>query len=227
MKRWFVSIICLFAVANLAFAYEVSEAPDLQPWTGVPQESPNAGDAYLITPGIGDAGGFGFAMTDAVNSTIDGATEVVGLTLDNQADVESTDTVIDNGGVNYTLILDVVSTDDLAPGSAGDMAGLFVGGNANGDPVDFPAPAIVSLATVEVFDLAGANAGGPFDITSFGNFTAGPGGGWDGGLGVSFGADSAGNIGGYQLVVDYNMVPDPAAGILLLVGMVALMRRRR
>ncbi|MEM8681650.1 MAG: hypothetical protein AAGF97_20065, partial [Planctomycetota bacterium] len=129
----------------------------------------------------------------------------------------------------------VESTDDLSPGgfnvggSPADTAGLFLGGNAGADPVDFPNPAIVSLATVELFDAAGGSLGGPFDITGFANFTAGPGGGWDGGVGVTFGAGSAGiGIAAYDLIVEYNMVPEPTSMLTCLFGLLGLgwVRRR-
>ncbi len=235
MLKKVLTVLIAVGLATQALAFTPTEYNEPLVGVGTVQESPNPGDSYLITPAIGStAGGFAFSMTGAVESTIDGATEAVGLTLLLASDVLSTDTLIDNGGGNFDLILRVESVDDISPvgfatgGVAADTAGLFLGGNAGGSSVDFPAPAIVSLATVEVFDVAGASSAGPFDITSFANFTDGPGGGWDGGLGVTFGAGSAGDVGAYELVVNYT-IPEPASVVMIGIGILGLgmLRRRR
>lgn len=181
----------------------------------VPATAQIPGDSYLATPGIGGAGGFAFSMNGAVESTIDSMSEVVGMTLATAttmpANVDSVDTIVSNGSGNFVLTLRVSSTEDLAPagfgvgGMAADTAGFFMGAAGGGSPVNFTRAAIVNSATIALLDVAGAPLAAPFDITTFANF-ANPafGGGWDGSLGVTFGAGSVGGIFGYELVVDYN-----------------------
>ena len=230
-------VLFCFAIASSAVAqYTPQDAFNVvAAYESDIEQTPVAGDAYLITPGVGGAGGFAFSMIGAVDSVFDGATETVGTTLENGLDVSSSDSIADLGGNAYTVTLNVSAAESLSPagfsvgGLTADTAGLFMGGNAGANPLDFPAPAIVSLATVEILDLAGGNLAGPFDITGFGNFTAGTGGGWDGGVGVTFGAGSAGaDIGGYELNVTYT-IPEPSSATLLgltsLLGLGFIRRR--
>ncbi len=169
------------------------------------------GDNYIFTPGLGSTVGFAFSMTGATDSIIDGAGETVGAALLAPNDpVISTDTVVDNGGGNFDLTLSITSAGDLCPagftvgGATADTAGVFMGANAGGSPVNFINAPVVNTATVSILDAGGVVIGGPFDISGFADF-ADPdfGGGWNGSVGVSFGAGSAGNIFGFQFDINY------------------------
>ena len=228
----------------IAFAAVVMLATQVQAFTpkdashifldGAGIETATAGSAYTYAPGLGGAGGFALAAAGLVDSTVDGLSEVIGTTIDMAgAPIDSLDTQV--GGplpLPHTITLDMVSTaGDLAPsgftvgGFPADTAGVFLGANAGGTPLSFDFPPIVTLAEISVTDLAGA-VSGPFDITGFSNFTAGPGGSWDGSLGVSFGAGTNG-VSAYKLEVTY--VPEPASSLILglcsLLGL-GIFRRR-
>ena len=227
------------ALASSAFAqYTFNDASHITVQSNATiQQAPVPGDAYFISPGIGSLAPVQFFLSGAnADSIINDGTEVVGATLGTGADIESYDSLAALGGDMFTLTVGITSTDDLSPtGFVGtdaamtplDVAAIFMGGNAGGDPIDFPAPAIVSAASIELFDLAGASAA-LIDITGAGSFTAGVGGGWDGSLGLQFGAGSAGDIGGYELQVTYT-IPEPSSAVLGLVAMagLGLIRRRR
>lgn len=169
------------------------------------------GDAYFCAPGIGNTGGFALSATGVTDSVINGATEVIGTTLAAPTSpINSTDTVVANGGGNFVLTIRMDSVGDVCPagfnlgGVPADIAGFFLGANAGADPINFTNVALVNSAAISVLDLTGAVGAGPFDISGFANF-ADPafGGGWNGSLGVTFGAGSVGGIGGFELVVDY------------------------
>ncbi len=217
MTKKLVAFVMTLALISPAFGFTPQDASGIF-LPEIAQETATAGSAYFVAPGIGSAaGGFAIAANSSVDSTIDGAVEVVGTTIGvDAAPISSGDT---QAGT-YSLTLDLTTTGDLAPagfnvgGFAADTGGFFLGANGGGTPVAFDFPPIVTFATISVTDLAGA-VSGPFDITGFGNFTAGPGGSWDGSAGVTFGAGSNG-ISGYQLVVQY--VPEPASAGLLLLG---------
>ncbi len=170
------------------------------------------GDSFFMIPAIGSAtGGFATSMTDAVDSTINGLSEQVGTSLVSQSAVHCTDSLTYHGAGQFELILRLESSDDLAPagftvgGSPATSAGVFLGANAGGSPVNFVAPAIVTSATLTILDLSGAVSAGPFDVSSFAAF-ADPafGNGWNGSFGLSLGAGSVGGIGGYELAVSFS-----------------------
>ncbi len=198
------------------------------------QGSP-AGDAFFVAPGIGNAGGFFLAGGPFADSAIGNVGDAIGAGLGGGFNVAVDSSVVDNGGGNFDVRVYLYSLDgsDMFPagfvdggGVALDSAGFFLGASAGGDPIDFSDVATTNSATIEVFDAAGP-AGGPFDISGFANFSN-LGGGWDGSLGVSFGAGSAGaGINGIELLVNVTVVPAPAGlAPLALAGLVASRRRR-
>ena len=148
---------------------------------------------------------------------IDGDSEVIGGTLISGADIVSYDSLTSLGGNTFTLTLGIESTGDLSPiGFIGnlsdipfDRAALFIGANAaGGEPLNFPSPAIVSAAEVELYDIFGFSIG-VFDVSDSASLTAGTldptDGGWNGSLGVEFGPGSAGQISRYEFNVTYSL----------------------
>ncbi len=189
------------------------------------------GDAFFFAPGLGGLGGYAVAGTFV--DAIAGTTMQIGTDL-NGGIVTVSSTITSNGGGNYDIVLSMTTTSgELAPtgynvgGITADTLGVFLGGNANGDPFEFGGPAFVNSATIELLD-GGALAAGPFDISSFANFTAGEGGSWDGGFGVTFGAGSAGaGVDGITFRGNFTVVPAPAGVAMLGLGGLVATRRRR
>ena len=197
------------------------------------QGSP-AGDAFFVAPGIGNAGGFFLAGGPFTESAIGNVGDDIGAGL-GTSNIAVDSSVFDNGGGNFDVRIFLYSLDgsDMFPagfvdggGLPLDTAGFFLGASAGANPVDFSGVAFTNSASIELFDAAGP-AGGPFDISGFANFS-GLGGGWDGSLGVSFGAGSAAaGINGIELLVNVDVVPAPAGlAPLAMVGLVASRRRR-
>jgi hypothetical protein len=231
-SKFFLSLTIVVAMASYSWgdivATEYQGPVDTSGY--IPPISPIGGDAYFITPGIGGAGGFAISMGGATDSVIDNAGEVVGADIVGGAPITSADLLIGN-----TLQISISDANGLlSPGGftvgglPADTAGLFIGGNAGGDPVDFT-PHTVLAATIELFDVSGATlTGGPLDISSFSNFSNGPGGGWDGSLGVTFGAGSSGiGIARYELNVTFAKIPEPSTIAILSIATMGMISRRR
>lgn len=200
------------------------------------------GDEYFVTPGLGSTAGFAIAATVG-NATFDGIDEVIGVDL-NGGDITVSETVIDNGDGTETIFIQM-STDsgDLFPagfsvgGAPADLAGFFMGANAGGENLDFDSPA----TTIDGFGPVGvgaaifgfrsfdASTAFGYDISGFGNFTAGPGGGWDGSFGVNLGAFAGDNVDIIQVFVTIEKaIPEPTTlGLLSLVGFGLIVRRNR
>lgn len=196
-------------------------------------QSTQGADLVTVANGIGNTGGFALAATGLTDHTIGATDEVVGGGLVS-GDIVVTSSMTHNGGGNYDIAITLYSSDgsDLFPsgftvaGLAADTGGFFMGVNAGGDPINFSDVALTNSATIEIFDSAGP-AGGPFDISGFANFSA-LGGGWDGSVGVSFGAGSAGaGINAVELLVNVTVVPAPAGLAGLALGGLVASRRRR
>ncbi len=230
MKSVFALALC--ASAGMATAgFTVSEASyDF----GITAPASPAGDTYFQVAGLGGAGGFAIATLGAVDDTFDGAAQVIGGGIVAGTHTGAAETNTFGGAGSSGTITFGLSTDadELAPGGftvgglPADTLGIFVGANAGGNPLDSTPGIVVSLATVELFDAAGSV--GLFDITAFGNFTAGAGGTWDGSVGVSFGAGSAGaGITGYEFSITGTTLPTPASAALLGLGGLVAVRRRR
>lgn len=94
------------------------------------------------------------------------------------------------------------------------------------DPLTWnPSPNMVTTATVELFDAAGASlTGGPLNIFSL---IATPNN-WNGVVGVAFGSPSVGlGVRRIELKMDITKIPAPGAVALMGVAGLAGMRRRR
>ncbi|MBX3364931.1 MAG: hypothetical protein KF866_09215 [Phycisphaeraceae bacterium] len=235
-----MKIACVAAIAGMAFAasadiypVEVYEVPSFEFGSGSSPENPS-GNSYWFIPGIGGAGGFA-ASGAYVDSVFDGNPQVIGTDVAG-SDITSSQSVSPNSGQFgiYDLTMTLSSSGELWPGGfvvGGQPAtagGLFMGSNGGGLNLSFPGPVFVNSAIITLFNAAGGVAGGPFDITAFGTFTAGPLGDWLGNFGVSFGAGSAG-AGIVSAVVSMNVfvTPTPASvAVLGLAGLAAARRRR-
>ena len=193
------------------------------------------GNPFFVAPGFGNAAdGFFLAGSGPFADTSAGAMmDNIGGNIDGVSSIFVDSVVTDNGGGNFDIVI-LLYTDgaDLAPsGFSGgtapiDTLGFFMGANAGGTNLDFSDVAITNSASIELFNAAGP-AGGPFDIVTFGDFTA-DAGGWDGSLGVTFGAGSAGaGITGIELRVNVDVVPAPSGMALLGLGGLVATRRRR
>ena len=203
------------------------------------QRGDPTGDNYFVAPGIGStAEGFfiNADMAGIADSTAGAGATSIGFGIDG-SEIFSENTVTDNGGGNFDIEIRLfTSGPDIAPGGfagpnggALDTAGFFLGGNAGGDPFEFSDAVFNNSATLDFLDGTGASLlGGAADISGFANFTDGPGGTWDGGLGVTFGAGSAG-LGAVEYVFNGNFtkIPAPGAAALFGLGGLAAARRRR
>ncbi len=210
MKKLFTTLmLALFAFAYTpahAQSFTVSEASI----SGAANFTPTANDAYRMINGIGGAGGFALAssgVVDATHTDAAGDMDVVGQVLTANTDVIAEETNV--GAGTFTADLSSSTSDDLCPGGftvggqPADTCGFFFGASGVGSPLAFDQPACVTSATIQIF-IDGASAGGPFDISGFGSFTAGPVGDWDGNTGVTFGAGSSGvGIDAFQFIVGY------------------------
>ena len=197
-----------------------------------------SGDTYFAAPGIGsDVEGF-FLNSDAdgVADSVAGAGSTqVGLTIDGQPIFTSSTITGGPSTFDIEIRLFTTGTDLAATGISGpnggalDTAGFFLGGNAGGDPFEFSEPVFTNSATIDAIDGTGASLlGGGADISGFANFTDGVGGTWDGGLGVTFGAGSAGaGIVEYVFQGNFTKIPAPGTAVLMGFGGLAAARRRR
>jgi len=198
-----------------------------------PTENPS-GNSYWFVPGIGGAGGFALSGT-YVNSVFDGNPQVIGTDIAGST-ITSSQSVTPNSGQfgNYDLSMTLSSSGDLFPGgfsvggSPATTGAIFMGSNAGGQNLAFPGPAFVNSAIVTLFDSSGGIVAGPFNVTGFANFTAGPDGDWLGNFGISFGAGTAG-AGVASAVVNMNVdvIPSPASAAVLGFAGLAAARRRR
>lgn len=232
--------LCALAVVavsgGVASADLVATEASITDFTNAPVDvrSPG-GDGYFQVAGLGGAGGFAFSTLGAVDDLFDGAGQNIGADLiaGTHDGLAETDTFAGAGSTGTITFGITGSNGELAPagftvgGFAADTAGYFLGANAGGNPVDSVPAILVSSAFIELFDSSGASLLNA-DITGFGNFTAGAGGTWDGSLGVSFGAGSAGaGIATYVVTVNGTLVPAPASAALLGLGGLVAVRRRR
>ncbi len=194
-----------------------------------------AGDGYFQVAGLGGAGGFAFATLGAVEDTFDGLGQNIGADLiagthDGLAETNTFGAPGSTGTISFGI---TGSNGELAPagfnvgGLPADTAGYFLGANAGANPLDSTPGIVVSSAFIELFDASGTSLLNA-DITGFANFTAGAGGTWDGSLGVSFGAGSAGaGIATYVVTINGTTLPTPASAALLGLGGLVAVRRRR
>ena len=204
------------------------------------------GDEYFVTPGLGSSVSGGFFIAASVgNAMFDGVDEVIGTDL-NGGNITVSEAVIDNGDGTETIFIQM-STDsgDFFPtgfadpntGDPLDLAGFFMGANAGGENLDFDSPAItiggsgpvgVGAAIFGFRSFDSSTAFG-YDISGFGNFTAGPGGGWDGSFGVNLGAFAGDSVDIIQVFVTVEKaIPEPTTlGLLSLVGVGLVFRRKR
>ena len=191
---------------------------------------------YFIAPGAGIAKGFQVAGGPFVDSTFDGILDVVGPDISGNGMIVSSESLTDNGGGNFDLVLRIATTvgGNLLPtGVIGDSGeeltslGLFVGGGIN--PVDVIDPIIANTAQIEVFDTD-ADSLGTIDVIDMSNFTTGLGGGWDGSLGLNFGnAIEIGDVGAIELQINFGSqsVPEPSSALVLVSLLSLTMTRRR
>lgn len=196
------------------------------------EQSPQGTDDVRIAPGLGNAGGFVLAGGPFTDHAFPSVGENIGAGLN--SDILLSSSMVDNGGGNFDIRIFMESIDgsDMFPSgfASGGVpltrAGFFMGANAGGPVLSFEDVALTNSATIEIFDSAGS-AGGPFDISGFGVFSA-LGGGWSGSLGVNFGDDTAGlGINAVELLVNVTVVPAPGAVALLAMGGLVTTRRRR
>lgn len=219
-----------FATSFASASFSVSE------WNGVLEGADAYGSfapaegEYRVVSGLGSSAGFALALSGVTNADFAVNPSLVGSTLGaapEQAFSTALQTIESSG---YLLQITLSSIGDLAPsgftvgGQPATSAGFFLGTNASGPPVNIPGGAQVISAIFEAFSLSGESLG-QFDITSFAVFSSGPGGTWNGSLGLNLGAGTAGGIGAMQLRVLY--VPAPGAIALLGIAGLAGSRRRR
>ena len=198
------------------------------------------GDIYGSIPGLGNAAGYFGAAATVNNVPFDLLADASGTGIVTPPPVlsisETQDTLLTPVGTTYNVSTTLSSSDgELAPAGFVDgnsvalnRLGYFLGTNGSRDPLQFDNPVQVNAATITAFDGAGGVLFGPFDISSFGVFSAGTGGTWDGSLGIDFGENTAGQ-GAASITLDLNLtaVPEPASLGLLGLGGMALIRRRR
>ena len=230
------AIVAMAATAGLASANTLQAFEHTGSVFGQTQQllGDPTGDSFLYAAGIGSAaGGFALAITSRVDAVAGSTTVIGGDLLGGTVSVQSI--VIDNGAGNFDVTMRMFTTGaDLAPPgfvtgplmSPATTAGVFMGANGGGNPFNFSDTALTNAASIELVGAQGSLAG-PFDISSFANFSA-AGGGWDGGFGVTFGAGSAGlGITEYVFRGNFTVVPAPGAmAIAGLGGLVATRRRR-
>ena len=197
---------------------------------------------YTFFPTIGSVAGDASSAANLVNAFYQpGTPSIIGQSIVDGTDISVDETHSDNG--DGTCLLSITMTaenGELWPGGlavSGQPAlsgGLFFGANSGAAGVDlaFDLPSIVSSATVELFDSAGTSTGAPIDISTLPDFTAGPGGSWDGSLGIIFNSITGLGTGSVDLTVVYSdathAVPEPASTALLgwVLAAVAIRRRR-
>ena len=192
------------------------------------------GDVYFFAPGIGSTEGLSLTGTYE-DSIFDLQPQVIGTDIEGATITSSQSQVLVQGTTNqYDVSLSLTSSSgELFPsgwaigGAPANTAGLFLGENANGNPLDFSAPVEVNSAFINLYDTEGESLGS-FDITSFASFTAGPGGTWPGSMGVTFGAGSTGvGIATASLDLNVTVIPEPGTATLLGLGAAGLLIRRR
>lgn len=191
------------------------------------------GDTYFFVPGIGGAGGFAIAGT-FTPTLFDTAPAPIGTLVTNAVvtadETQSPLVPVDTFDVSLSL---TSSDGELFPdgfnvgGMPANTAGLFLGDNAGGDPLDFSAPVVVNTATITFNDALGGEIAA-FNVGGSSQFSDGPNGTWDGGFGFSFGAGSAG-LGVAEALFEANvtLVPEPGSASLLLLAGAGLLTRRR
>lgn len=225
-----LAIVAVAGLTGFASANEITVSEFNGVLEGIPENVPTGG--YWNVPGIGSAsGGYAIAGSGFVDSNADGLTEVIGNGLLGNT-ISSSDASGPIGGGQFITQLSLSSSDgELFPtgfsvgGFPATGGGFFLGANAGGTPLNIPGGATVVQALVGGFDSGGGLLYGPFDITGFGNFTAGPGGTWDGSLGVSI--SNAAGLGTATFVLEVIYTPAPSAMALLGLGGLAATRRRR
>jgi hypothetical protein len=234
------TVLCI-AVAGLAcvttadiIPTEVQELPVFAFGSAPSPDKNPSGNSYWFVPGIGGAGGFAVSGT-YVNSVFDGNPQIIGSDAAGST-ITSSQTITPNSGQfgNYDLSMSLSSSGDLFPGGfnvGGQPAttgGIFMGSNGGGLNLAFPGPAFVNSATITLFDSFGAITAGPFDVSAFAVFSAGPDGDWLGNLGISFGAGSTGaGIASAVVNMNVDVVPTPASAAILGFAGLAAARRRR
>ena len=202
----------------------------------VASADPVTNDTYFIAPGAGFIDGFQLAGGPFELSTLDFASEEIGLDITGSGIVTSSDALIQNTATNFDLTLRLETTGNFLPdGSSSDTGGiletlgLFVGGGI--DPLDFNQPVFANTAVIEVFDSAEGSLG-LLDVVGLQNFTSGVGGGWDGSVGINFNsAIEIGDVSAIEFRVNYDIdaaaVPEPTAGLIALSALSLTLRRRR
>ncbi len=190
-------------------------------------------DGYFLGHAIGGAGGFAL-ISPNVDSIFNGASEVLGADGTTGGTITSSDATLvgDVFALGNTVIqvqLDTTAADMFISGFTvgglpADSAGMFMGANAGGNPLDFTNPAFMNQALLYTIDASGATTN-VFDVTGIMG-TLGDGS-WDGSAGVSIsGLMDAGTVAaGFQF--DLNIVPAPGSAALFgFAGLVATRRRR-
>lgn len=233
-----VGIAAAAAFTSAAFASPLTDisSTSLTSWEhGSPAAENPTGDSYFWVPAVGNTG-FGTTGTYG-NSTFDLVQENIGTSVLGDG-VDTTETLADNAGGNYTLSISLIGAGgtDLAPngltvgGVAANRAGFFLGANAGGDPLDFAGgdTVIVNSGTINLFDAGGTSLTGGelnMDLATF--FQDLPGGAWGGSFGIVFGAGTTGlGINHARVTINLDVIPEPGSLLLLGLGAISVLRRR-